>query len=92
MKPICLGINNDSIQYEVALEILGQELQPLIRTIGEEKGKASPSAALIKYCEMRQAAINELQHSLRVEDRDTIERILDTEDCLFRTPRLKAKS
>ena len=92
MKPIFLGINNDSVQYEVALEILGQELQPLIRTIGEEKEKASPSAALIKYCEMRQAAINELQHSLRVEDRGTIERILDTEDSLFRTPMLKEKS
>ena len=92
MKPIFLGINNDSVQYEVALEILGQELQPLIRTIGEEKEKASPSAALIKYCEMRQAAINELQHTLRVEDRGTIERILDTEDSLFRTPMLKAKS
>lgn len=84
MKSIILGINSDSIQYEVALEILGQELQPFIRAIREEKERALPSPALIKYCEMRKAAISELQDSLRLDDRGTIERILDPEDGMFR--------
>lgn len=92
MKPINLGINNDSIQYEVALDILGQELQTFLRTIREEKEKPTPSLALIKYCEMRQAAIYEMQDLLRVEDRGTIERILDPEDGLFRLQPGKTKT
>lgn len=91
MKPVNLGINNDSIQYEAALEVLGQELQPFICAIGDERKKASPSQAFIKYCEMRKAAISELQDVLRVEDRDTIERILDPENELFRMARGSVK-
>jgi hypothetical protein len=45
-----LGINNDSIHYEVALEVLGQKKQPFIRAIAEEKEKPNPSAELIAYC------------------------------------------
>ena len=92
MKPINLGINSDSIKYEVALEILGQELQPFMRAIREEKEKTIPSRALITYCEMRMAALSEMQDLLRVEDRYTLERVLDAEDCLFRMPVRKAKT
>jgi len=84
MSAVNLGINSDGIQYEVALEILGQERQPLMAAIRLEKAKAEPSAAFVRYCEMRLSALDELQDSLRSTDRDTIEQILDPENGLIR--------
>jgi len=84
MSAVNLGINNDGIQYEVALEILGQERQPLMAAIRLEKEKAQPSAAFVRYCEMRLAALDELQTNLRSTDRDTIGQILDPENGLIR--------
>ena len=80
MPTIDLGINGDSMKYEVALEILGQERQPFMETIRLEKAKAEPSAAFVRYCEMRLSALDELQDSLRSTDRDTVEQILDPEN------------
>lgn len=85
MSAVNLGINSDGIQYEVALEILGQERQPLMAAIRLEKAKAEPSAAFVHYCEMRLSALDELQDSLRSTDRDTIGQILDPENGLIRT-------
>ena len=82
MSAVNLGINNDGIQYEVALEILGQERQPLMAAIRLEKEKAQPSAAFVRYCEMRLAA---LRTNLRSTDRGTIGQILDPENGLIRT-------
>ena len=53
-----LGINSESIDYEVALENLGQRLQPFIMALQHEREKAQPSAALIAYCEAQMAAMN----------------------------------
>ncbi len=77
-----LGINNDSIHYEVALEVLGQKKQPFIRAIAEEKEKPNPSAELIAYCKARKHALSMLQDDLRLDDKDTIEAILDKENPL----------
>ena len=74
---------NASIEYEVALEILGQERQPFMLAILEEKAKPSPSQPLITYCENRLTALDELQDSLRLADHATIKRILDKNDPLF---------
>ena len=79
---IDLGINNNSVKYEVALEVLGQDLQPFMEAIRLEKARAKPSAAAIKYFEMRMAAIDELQQELR-QDPEIIEKILDKKS-LFR--------
>lgn len=84
MPAVNLGINSESIQYEVALEILGQERQPFVAAINLEKAKAKPSAAFLRYCEMRLLALDELQGNLRTTDRDTIEQILDQKNELFR--------
>ncbi|WP_234267609.1 antitoxin [Hydrogenophaga sp. NFH-34] len=84
MTAINLGINSDSIQYEVALEILGQERQPLMTAIRLEREKAEPSEALLKYCQARLTAIDDLQSDLRSTDRDTIQQILDPQNRLFR--------
>jgi hypothetical protein len=79
-----LGINSDAIKYEVALEVLGQSLQPFARAIEVERSKAQPSAEFIRYCEMRMKAIDELQDELKPEDRATIDAILDPKNPLFR--------
>jgi predicted RNase H-like HicB family nuclease len=81
---IDLGINSDSIKYEVALDALGGDLQPFMEAIRLEKEKANPSAAAITYFEMRMAAIDELQQELRPADLDTINQILDPNNRLFR--------
>lgn len=84
MIDIDLGINSDSIKYEVALEVLGQDLQPFMQAIRLEKEKAKPSAAAITYFEIRIRAIDELQQELRPSDLDTINQILDSNNRLFR--------
>ena len=88
-----LGINSESIDYEVALENLGQRLQPFIMALQHEREKAQPSAALIAYCEAQMAAISNLQEDLRVSDHETIARILNPQDSVFgmRTPQESAR-
>ncbi len=88
-----LGINSESIDYEVALENLGQRLQPFIMALQHEREKAQPSAALIAYCEAQMAAISALQEDLRVNDHETIARILNPQDSVFgmRTPQESAR-
>lgn len=78
-----LGINSNSINYEVALEVLGQSRQPFMQAIHEERQKAAPSTAYLRYLEARLAAIDELQESLDPADLTTIERILKTDNLLF---------
>lgn len=78
-----LGLNNASIDFEVALEVLGQGKQPFISAIRSEQAKPNPSAAFIHYCGMRKAAISELQDSLRPDDTDTIEKILNKQSPFF---------
>jgi hypothetical protein len=80
-----LGINDAAIKYEVALEILGQERQPFMGAIRAERAKPAPSASMIRYCEMRLAALDELQGSLRAEDAETVTQILDKKNRLFRS-------
>ena len=75
-----LGINDASINYEVALELLGQSMQPFIRAIADERAKPKPSAALIAYCEARKTALSRMQDHLRLDDLATIAAILDRDD------------
>ena len=70
------------IRYEAALAVLGQALQPWINAIEEEQRKAAPSQPFIRYCEMRQSALSELQYDLEPSDRGTIDRILDAKAIL----------
>jgi len=79
-----LGINTESIKYEVALEVLGQGRQPFMKAIREEKAKLSPDQSFIKYCEMRLAAIDEMLDELKPENTDTIERIIAKDGEFFR--------
>ena len=78
------GINDAGINYEVALEVLGQSLQPFMQAIYEENQKTKPSKPFIQYCQDRMAALSELQNELTPNDLDTIERILSKDAPLFR--------
>ena len=82
-KMLNFGLNDASINYEVALELLGQSLQPFMQAIYEEKQKPTPSQAFIRYCEDRMAALSELQSELHPSDLDTIKRILSKEVRIF---------
>jgi len=79
-----LGINTESISYEVALEVLGQSRQPFMQVIHDERRTADPSQALFRFCEARLSEIDELQENLQPSDRVTIERILSEDDPVFR--------
>lgn len=79
-----MGINSDSISYEVALEVLGQGRQPFMQAIYEEKKKTEPSQVFIRYCESRLAALDELQDDLQPSDLTTIERILTMGEPTFK--------
>lgn len=85
MATIELGVNSDSIKYEVAIEILGQELQPFVSALASEREKAEPSSALIAYYLARINALRELQDTLEATDRDAIESILDASNRLIRS-------
>jgi hypothetical protein len=74
--PFDLGINSDSIAYEIALEALGQSRQPFMQAIARERAEPASSAAFIRYCEARLAAIDSLQDELAPTDRATVHRIL----------------
>ncbi|WP_034350473.1 hypothetical protein [Herbaspirillum sp. GW103] len=69
----------NGVRYEVALEVLGQGRQPFMQAIHDEQQKAKPSQDFIRYCEMRLAALDELQDSLTPTDTETIQRILDAD-------------
>jgi hypothetical protein len=71
-----LGLNSDSIAFEVALEALGQSKQPFMQAIALEREKTAPSDAFIRYCKARLAAIDELQEDLHPTDMDTVRRIV----------------
>ena len=79
-----LGINSGSISYEVALEVLGQNRQPFMQAIHEERQKPAPSQVFIRYCESRLAALDELQEALQPTDMGTIERILTKGEPAFK--------
>ena len=72
------------VRYEVALEVLGQGRQPIMSALEDERKKAAPSSAFVRYCEMRLDAIDELQDSLMPADTATIERILTKGEPAFK--------
>lgn len=79
-----IGLNSDSIHFEVALEVLGESRQPFMEAIRVEKEKERPSQAFIAYCDARLVAIDDLQEDLEPSDLDTIEKILDKGNRLLR--------
>lgn len=77
------GVDSKELAFEVAIEVLGTGLQPLVRALREEREKARPCAAFIRYCEARIAAIGALQDELTPVDEDVIAHILSPYDAVF---------
>ncbi|GHV04021.1 hypothetical protein AGMMS50229_04470 [Campylobacterota bacterium] len=71
-----LGINNDSINYEVALESIGARAHRYVNAQHKEEQKEHPSAALIEYCKQRISAFDDLREALDPSDKEVIERLL----------------
>lgn len=76
-------INDESINYEVALEILGQEQQILLSAISKEKERETPSKEIIEYLESRFDAVHKLQVCLPY-DSHLILQILDRNNHIYR--------
>ena len=71
-----LGINSESVAFEVALEIIGQKRRPVMVMMYEEKAKANPSKAYIDFCKNLINAIDEFQESLKPADLDVIDMVV----------------
>jgi hypothetical protein len=74
--PFNLGLNSDSIAFEVAIEALGQSRQPLMQALAQERASSTPSAALIAYYAARLRTVDALQDELTPKDVDIVRRIL----------------
>ena len=68
------------VKYEVALEVLGDSMRPLVQARALERAKDKPNHAFIEYCTARINAIYMLRDSLSPEDTDIIERIFNPND------------
>ena len=67
------------LRYEVAIEKLGEALQPIFAAINAEKAKPEPSPSAVAYYEAKIDLISDLQDALRPEETDLVQRILHDE-------------
>ena len=70
------------VMYEVALDKLGQSLQPIYALINAEKDKPNPSPSALAYYDAKIDLIRDLQDNLRPEETDLIQNILN-DDFVF---------
>ena len=66
-----------SVDYEVALEVLGQYKQAFLQKEYHEKKKDTPNQAFLNYCRARIDALDDLQDDLETTDTDLIAQIID---------------
>jgi hypothetical protein len=72
-----------SVDYEVALEVLGQYMQPFVQAEYDEEQKEHPNKAFLDYCRARIRALGELQDELDTDDTELIEKIIAPENSKF---------
>jgi hypothetical protein len=72
-----------NVDYEVALEVLGQYKQPFVQAEYDEEQKEKPNLAFLNYCRARIDALGNLQEELSTEDDDLIAKILDPKNNSF---------
>jgi hypothetical protein len=72
-----------SVDYEVALEVLGQYKQAFLQKEYYEKKKDNPSQALLNYCRVRLEALDDLQDELETTDTELIAQIIDPANSRF---------
>ncbi|MDR2441920.1 MAG: hypothetical protein LBE31_00165 [Deltaproteobacteria bacterium] len=72
-----------SVDYEVALEVLGQYMQPFVQAEYDEGKKESPNQAFLNYCRTRIRALGDLQDELHTTDTELIAKIIDPKNSKF---------
>jgi hypothetical protein len=72
-----------SVDYEVALEVLGQYKQPFVQAEYDEEQKQSPNQAFLDYCRARIQVLSDLQDELDTSDIELITRIIDPKNSKF---------
>jgi hypothetical protein len=72
-----------SVDYEVALELLGQYKQPFVQAERDEERKERPNELFLAYCRARIRALGELQDELDAGDAELIAKILDPGNSKF---------
>lgn len=85
-NPFDLGLNSDSIAFEVAIEALGQSRQCVMQALAQERESAEPSAALVAYYAARLRALDALQDELTPRDVRIVRRILAGDPLLVARP------
>lgn len=75
---------NPGLDFEVAIEILGQSKNPLVMAIHNERSKEQPNEKLLAFLKQKKAAIDNLMDNLYPEDTELIRMILDKENQILR--------
>lgn len=70
------------VMYEVALDKLGQSLQPIYGLINAEKDKPNPSPSALAYYDAKIDLIRDFQDNLRPTETDLVQSILN-DDFVF---------
>lgn len=65
------------INYQVAIKKIGEHQQPFIMAIENEKEKANPNLSVIANNQHKLDELFELRSSLRIEDTEKIQSILN---------------
>jgi hypothetical protein len=66
----------ESVRYEVALEMLSQLVAGCTRRIAQERAKPSPDAAVIDHCRQLQRELTDERRRLRSSDPQAVARVL----------------
>jgi hypothetical protein len=74
-----LGLNDESIKYEVALDVIGSKKQPFVQARYDEEKKENPSQILIDYYTNRLRALDDLREELDPNDKEIIYKLLSGE-------------
>jgi hypothetical protein len=69
--------NDPIINYQVAIKKIGEQQQPYIMAIENEKAKAKPDLAIIDNNQNKLDELFALRSSLRIEDTEKIQSILN---------------
>ncbi len=70
------------VMYEVALDKLGQSLQPIYALINAEKDKPNPSPSALAYYDAKIDLIRDFQDNLRPTETELVQSILN-DDFVF---------
>jgi hypothetical protein len=79
-----MAIKDKYIEFEVALEILGQSQAPLVDAIHNERNKPQPSELKIKYLLDKIASIQNLMEEIMPDDVELVAEIMNKDNLIYR--------